>query len=386
MPYELTDEQVMLRNTVRRLANEKIAPRASEIDRTGEYPYDILQLFRENDLMAVNFPPEYGGQGAGIISVCIIVEEVARVDASCSIIPANAELSFGPLLLAGTEEQKKKYLPRVVTGEIIGAFCLTEPEAGSDAGAISTRAVKQGNEWVINGRKCFTTNGGIADVYTVFARSVPDSKGIKGLSVFMVEKDTPGLIIGKRENKMGLRGSPTTEEFFEDCRVPLDNLVGNEGDGFRLAMLTLDRTRPVIGAQAVGIAQGACDYALQYAKQRVQFGQPIAKFQGIQWKLAEMFTLTEAARQLVYRAATVLDRLGPAIDRFPPEVSMLSAQCKLFASEVAMRVTTEAVQVLGGYGYMRDYPVERMMRDAKVTQIYEGTSEIQKIVIARALV
>jgi len=386
MQYNLNDEQIMIRDTVRRLAQEKIAPRAAEIDKTGNYPYDIYSLFLENGLISVNFPQEYGGQKAGLLTLCLIVEEVAKVDASCSIIPCNSELSFTPLLLGGSEEQKRRYIPKVVTGETIGCFCLTEPGAGSDAGAITTRALRDGDDWVINGRKCFTTNGGIADIYTVFARSIPGSKGIKGISVFIIEKERPGLIIGKKEDKMGLRGSQTTEEIFEECRIPLENLVGNEGDGFKIAMMTLDRTRPVVGAQAVGIAQGACDYALQYAKERIQFGQPIAKFQGMQWKIAEMFTLTEAARQLVYKAAAVIDSMPEDIKRIPPEVSMISAQCKLFASNVAMKVTTEAVQVMGGYGYMKDYPVERMMRDAKLTQIYEGTSEIQKIVIGGILI
>jgi len=380
MQYDLTEEQLMIRDTVRRLAREKIAPRAAEIDEKAEYPFDILDLFRESGLISVNFPEAYGGQGAGLLTLCLIVEEVSKVDASCGIIPCNSELSFTPLLLGGSEEQKRKYLPKVISGEIIGAFCLTEPGAGSDAGSIATKAVKDGDKWVINGRKCFTTNGGIADVYTVFARSVPDSKGVRGLSVFLVEKGTKGLIIGKDEKKMGLRGSNTTEEIFEDCRIPLENLVGKEGDGFRIAMMTLDRTRPVVGAQAVGIAQGACDYALQYAKERVQFGQPIVRFQGLQWKLADMFTLTEAARQLVYKAAAAIDGI-PEGGQFTPEASRLSAQCKLFASDVAMKVAVEAVQVAGGYGYMKDYPLERMMRDAKITQIYEGTNEIQRVVI-----
>jgi alkylation response protein AidB-like acyl-CoA dehydrogenase len=286
-------------------------------------------------------------------------------------------------LLAGTEEQKEKYLPTLASGERICAFALTEPNAGSDAGSIRTWARREGDMYLLSGQKCFITNGGIADVYTVFASTDP-GRGLKGLSAFIVEKDYPGFSIGKKEKKMGVRGSPTTELIFEDCPVPAANLLGKEGDGFKIAMMTLDRTRPVIGAQAVGIAQGALDYAVNYTRERVQFGRPVASFQGLQFMMADMATRVEAARQLVYRAAFFIENAA-ALGASTGEISRLSSMSKLFASDVAMQVTVDAVQLLGGYGYMREYPLERMMRDAKITQIYEGTNQIQRLVIARSL-
>lgn len=381
--YELTEEQEMLRQMVRRLCEDKVAPRAAEIDDEDAYPRDLKELFAEQGLLGAGVSEEYGGTGAGLPAVCVIVEEIARVSAAASLIVAAQELGLMPILLAGTKEQKERYLPGLAAGDLIGAFALTEPNAGSDAGSVRTGARRDGDGYVLNGRKCFITNGGLADVYTVFASTDP-ARGIKGLSAFIVEKDTPGFSTGKKEKKMGIRGSQTTELIFEDCPVPAKNLLGKEGDGFKIAMMTLDRTRPVIGAQAVGIACGALDYAINYARERVQFGRPIADFQGIQFMLADMGTRVEAARQLVYKAACFIEEAG--MKNAPPsEISRYSSMCKLFASDVAMQVTVDAVQILGGYGYMREYPLERMMRDAKITQIYEGTNQIQRLVIARTM-
>ncbi len=381
--YDLTEEQLAIRQIVRRIAREKVAPRAAEIDETGEYPWDILEVFRKNDLMGIGIPEEYGGAGLGMLTLCIVIEEIAKVCATSSLIVAAQELGLMPILLAGSEEQKQRFLPKAATGEHITAFALTEPGAGSDAGAVKTRAVRDGDDYVLDGQKCFITNGGVADLYTVFATTDPEA-GIKGLSAFVVPKDAPGFTIGKKEDKMGIRGSQTTELIFDKCRIPAENLLGEEGQGFKIAMMTLDRTRPGIAAQAVGIAQGALDYAVNYAQERKQFGRSIAAFQGIQFMLADMAAKVEAARQLVYKAAATIDKVDEGGEEFAA-LSALSAMSKLFASDVAMEVTTDAVQVLGGYGYMRDYPLERMMRDAKITQIYEGTNQIQKIVIARDL-
>lgn len=383
MSYQLTEELEMLRQVVRRMAEEKVASRAAAIDEEDAYPWDLKELFAGQGLLGVGVPEEYGGTGQGLPAVCLIVEEIARVSASASLIVAAQELGLMPILLAGTEEQKKKYLPGLASGERICAFALTEPNAGSDAGSIRTRARREGDVYLLSGQKCFITNGGIADVYTVFASTDP-GRGLKGLSAFIVEKDYPGFTVGKKERKMGVRGSPTAELIFEDCPVPAANLLGKEGDGFKIAMMTLDRTRPVIGAQAVGIAQGALDYAVNYTRERVQFGRPIASFQGLQFMMADMATRVEAARQLVYRAAFFIEDAATR-GASTGEISRLSSMSKLFASDVAMQVTVDAVQLLGGYGYMREYPLERMMRDAKITQIYEGTNQIQRLVIARSL-
>jgi len=383
LSYQLTEEQEMLRQTVQRLAEEKVAPRAAEIDEKDEYPWDLKEMIAEQGLLGAGIPEGYGGTGAGLASVCLIVEEIAKVSASASLIVAAQELGMMPILLCGSEEQKQKYLPGIADGDKIAAFALTEPNAGSDAGSVKTRAVREGDKYLLSGQKCFITNGSIADVFTVFATTDPKS-GLKGLSAFIVEKNYPGLSVGKREHKMGIRGSETTEIIFDNCPVPAENLVGEEGQGFKIAMMTLDCTRPVIGAQAVGIAQGALDYAINYAKQRVQFGKPIASFQGIQFMLADMATKVEAARQLVYKAAFLIENAQK--NNVPArEVSRFSSMAKLFASDVAMQVTVDAVQVLGGYGYMKEYPLERMMRDAKITQIYEGTNQIQRVVIAKNL-
>lgn len=374
---ELNEEQRMLLDMVREVAQEKIAPRAAAIDQAGEYPWDIKDALAKLDLLALPFPEEYGGTGTDLLTICMVIEEIAKVCATSSLIIATQSLGSLPISLAGTPEQKNRYFPRLASGEWVAAFGLTEPGAGSDAAAMRTRAVREGDEYVINGSKHFITNAGVAHVNTIFAMT-DSSKGVKGISAFVVEADRPGFAVGKIEHKMGIRGSRTGELVFSDCRIPAENLLGKEGDGFKIAMMTLDRSRPEVAAQAVGIAQGAVDFACRYAKERIQFGAPISSLQAIQFMLADMATSVQAARLLVYEAAE-------AIDRGDKNLSILSAMAKCFAGDTAMRVTTDAVQVLGGYGYMTEYPVERMMRDAKITQIYEGTNQIQRVVIARQL-
>ncbi len=375
--YELNEEQRMLQQTVRQLAKDKVEPRAADIDASGEYPWDMFELLRDNDLLGLCFPEELDGSGADLLSICVAIEELAKACTSTSLILGVCKLGSQPIMLAANEDQLKKYIPPLARGEKQCAFGLTEPGAGSDAAAMTTRAVLKGDKYVVNGQKCFITNGGIADTYSVFAKT-DESSGVKGISAFIVEKDFPGFEIGKIEHKMGIRGSQTCELVFSDMEVPAENLLGAEGTGFRTAMMTLDRTRPSIGAQALGIAQGALDHATAYAKERVQFGAPIAKLQGIQFMIADMAMQVEAARQLVYYSADLVERAGR-------EASAVSAMAKCFASDTAMRVTVDALQVLGGYGYMTEYPLERMMRDAKITQIYEGTNQVQRVVIARHL-
>ena len=375
--YELTEEQRMLQQTVRQLAKDKVEPRAAEIDEKGEYPWDMFELIRDNDLFALCFPEELEGAGADLLTVCVAIEELAKVCTNTALILGVCDLGSKPIMLAGNDDQRKKYIPPLARGEKQAAFGLTEPGAGSDAAAMTTRAVKKGDVYIMNGQKCFITNGGIADTYSIFAKT-DDSAGVKGISAFIVQKDFPGFDIGKIEHKMGIRGSQTSELVFTDMEVPATNLLGKEGEGFKIAMMTLDRTRPTIGAQAVGIAQGALDHAVAYAKERVQFGGPIARLQGIQFMLADMAMQVEAARQLVYYSCAMVEKGGR-------EASGISAMAKCFASDVAMKVTVDAVQVLGGYGYMAEYPLERMMRDAKITQIYEGTNQVQRVVIARHL-
>ncbi len=375
--YELTEEQKMLQQMVREMARDKVEPRAAEIDATGEYPWDMFELLRDNDMLGMCFPEELDGSGADLLSICIAIEELAKFCTSTSLILGVCKLGSTPIMLAANDEQLKKYIPPLARGEKQCAFGLTEPAAGSDAAAMTTRAVLKGDKYIINGQKCFITNGGIADTYSIFAKT-DDSAGVKGISAFIVEKDFPGFEIGKIEHKMGIRGSQTCELVFTDMEVPAENLLGKEGSGFKTAMMTLDRTRPSIGAQALGIAQGALDLAVAYAKERVQFGAPIAKLQGIQFMLADMAMEVEASRQLIYYSAHLVESAGR-------EASMVSAMAKCFASDVAMKVTVDALQVLGGYGYMVEYPLERMMRDAKITQIYEGTNQIQRVVIARNL-
>jgi alkylation response protein AidB-like acyl-CoA dehydrogenase len=375
--YELNEEQRMLQQTVRQLARDKVEPRAADIDASGEYPWDMFELLRDNDMMGLCFPEELDGSGADLLSICVAIEELAKVCTSTSLILGVCKLGSQPIMLAANDEQLKKYIPPLARGEKQCAFGLTEPGAGSDAAAMTTRAVLKGDKYVVNGQKCFITNGGIADTYSIFAKT-DESSGVKGISAFIVEKDFPGFEIGKIEHKMGIRGSQTCELVFSDMEVPAENLLGAEGTGFRTAMMTLDRTRPSIGAQALGIAQGALDHAVAYAKERVQFGAPIAKLQGIQFMIADMAMQVEAARQLVYYSADLVERAGR-------EASGVSAMAKCFAADTAMKVTVDAVQVLGGYGYMVEYPLERMMRDAKITQIYEGTNQVQRVVIARHL-
>ncbi len=378
MDYFLTKDQEMIRDLARQIARERVVPVRAELDEKEEFPWDIMRSLAQVGLFGVYLPEEYGGTGGGCLDLCVATEELSRVCAGVAVSYAASALGAYPILLFGNDEQKKKYLPPVASGEKLAAFALTEPDAGSDASAVQTSAVKKGDSYVLDGTKQWITNGGEASTYTVIART-DKAKGIRGLSAFIVEKDTPGFTFGKKEKKMGIRASATRELVFSDCAIPAENRLGREGAGFLLAMKTFDQSRPGVAAQAVGIAQGALDEAIKYAKERHQFGKPISSFQGVQFMMAEMATLVEAARSLVYSVAK-------AIDAGEKNLSKESAMTKLFASDVAMKVTTEAVQIFGGYGYMRDYPVEKMMRDAKITQIYEGTNQIQKSIIALELI
>ncbi len=378
MDYGLTETQVMIRDLCRQIAEEKIKPVRAHYDETGEFPHEIVKAFAEADLCGVYIEEQYGGLGGGVMDLSVAVEELSKVCSGIALALAATALGTFPIILFGNEEQKKKYLPRIAKGEALAAFALTEANAGSDAGGVQTTAVKDGDFYVLNGTKQWITNGGEADIYTVIAKT-DKTKGARGASAFIVEKGTPGFDFGKKENKMGIRASATRELIFQDCRIPKENLLGREGMGFIVAMKTLDNSRPGVAAQALGIAAGALDEAVEYSRQRRQFGQPIASFQGVQFMLADMATQVEAARALVYAAARY-------IDSGAKDISKISAMCKLFASDTAMKVTTDAVQVLGGYGYMKEYPVEKMMRDAKITQIYEGTNQIQREVIGLALV
>jgi alkylation response protein AidB-like acyl-CoA dehydrogenase len=377
-PYRLTEEQVLLRDTLRTLAAERIAPRAAEIDKSGEFPEDIRQLLASHDVLALPYPVEHGGLGADLLTQCVAIEQIARACVTSSLILSVQALASIPLLLAGTDEQKARFLPNLASGATLAAFALTEPEAGSDAAALRTRAVRGGDGYHLTGTKRFITNGSVAGLITVFAVTDPDAPRHKRMSAFAVEVPTDGFKVARLEHKLGIRGSPTAELSFDGVRVPETNLIGKEGQGWELAMATLDRSRPGIAAQAVGIAQGALDVATQYARERKQFGQRIGEFQMIQAMLADMDARTEAARQLMYKACT-------EVEAGAPDASRWAAVAKLIGGDTAMAVTTDAVQVLGGYGYTEDYPVERMMRDAKITQVYEGTQQIQRLVIARAL-
>jgi alkylation response protein AidB-like acyl-CoA dehydrogenase len=376
--YRLTEDQLMLRDAVRVLADERIAPRAAEIDRTAEFPWDVKELLASHDILGLPFPVEYGGVGGDLLTVCLAIEAISRVCASSGLILAVQELASLALHSAGTDEQKRRWFPDLAAGRTLIAFALTEAEAGSDAAAIRTRAVRDGDHYVIDGAKRFISQGDVADLVTVFAVTDPEAGRHRNLSCFIVEKGTPGFSAPRVEHKMGIRGSTTAELVFQGVRVPADNLVGAEGDGFSLAMGTLLRSRPGIAAQAVGIAQGALDVASKYATERRQFGKPIGQHQLVAGMLADMDAATEAARQLLYKACTEIEAGAPDAGRW-------SAMCKLVAGDAAMRVTTDAVQVLGGYGYIDEFPVERMMRDAKITQLYEGTQQIQRLVVARAL-
>jgi alkylation response protein AidB-like acyl-CoA dehydrogenase len=377
MATQLIDEEKMMIDVVRDLAREKVAPRAAEIDAQGEFPWDMKELLADQGILGMPFPEEYGGLGSSELSILMVIEELARACATTALMLCVQQLGSLPILLAGTDEQKQRFVPNLASGEWLAAYGLTEPGSGSDAGAMRTRAEKRGNVYVLNGMKHFITNAGIAHVNTIFAVT-EQGKGTRGISAFVVEGVRPGFKLGKIENKMGIRGSQTGELVLEDCEIPAENLLGKEGDGFKIALATLDRTRPGIAAQALGIAQGALDEAVKFAKQRVQFGKPISENQGIQFMLADMDIQVEAARRLVYHVGELIDR---GATRFGRE----SAIAKTFASDAAITVTNDAIQVLGGYGYMKEFPAERMMRDAKVTQIYEGTNQIQRIVIARAL-
>jgi alkylation response protein AidB-like acyl-CoA dehydrogenase len=373
--YSIPQEMVDFRDTIRQIARERIRPRAAEIDRTGEYPHDIRKLLSEQDILGLPFEEEHGGTGTGTLMLQMAVEEIARECASSALILMVQELGSLPINLFGTDEQKRKWLPRLASGEISPAFALSEPEAGSDPASMRTTAVRDGDEWVINGQKNWITNAGIADLYVVFAKTDRETNRI---TAFIVEADRDGFDPGKLEHKLGIKGSPTGQPSFTDVRVPPENVIGEPGRGLSVALGTLERTRLGAAAQAVGIAQGAIDYAVGYAKERVAFGEPIINKQGLQFKLADMETRTAAARELLYKACGMVDRGDPGLGKW-------TSMAKLFASDTAMDVTVEAVQVLGGYGYVNEYPVERMMRDAKITQIYEGTNEIQRVVIARAL-
>ncbi len=373
--YTIPQENLDFCAMIGQLARERIAPRSAEIDERAEYPWDIRKLLSEQDVLGLPFPVEYGGTGTGTLMLNMAVEELAKVDASCALILMVQELGTLPLQLYGSEELKERWLPRCASGELSPAFALSEPEAGSDPAGMKTTAVKDGSDWVINGTKNWISNLGIADFYITFA--VTDREQ-RRMSAFLVEADRPGFSVGKLEHKLGIRASPTGQPIYEDVRVPEENMIGELGRGLSVALGTLERTRLGAAAQAVGIAQGATDYAVGYARERRQFGQPINEFQGIQFKLADMETSTAAARELLYKACAMADQGHPQRGKY-------SSMAKVFCSDTAMAVTVEAVQVLGGYGYVKEYPVERMMRDAKITQIYEGTNEIQRLVIARTL-
>jgi alkylation response protein AidB-like acyl-CoA dehydrogenase len=377
MYYQLTEEQRQFKESVRRLADERVEPRAKEIDETGEFPWDIFEIFKKQGYLGLCVPEVYGGQTSEHIYVCLAIEEVARVCVSSSLIIQGISLSVLPVMIAGSEDQKRKYGLAVARGEKIICFGLTEPEAGSDASMMKTKAELRKDKYILNGTKHFISNGSVATTMVVFAMTDP-SKGTRGISAFVVDKEVSKFNIGKLESKMGIRGAPTAEILLQDCEVPKENLLGEEGRGFRIAMAALDGARPMIAAQAVGLAQGAMEKAIRYSKERIQFGKPISEFQGIQWMFADMACQIEAARSLTYQACNL-------IDQNDPRKTYMSACCKLLATEVAMKVTTDTLQIAGGYGYMTDYPFERMMRDAKVTQIYEGTNQIQKIVVAREL-
>ena len=380
--FALTEEHEALRESVRQLADDKIAPYAAEVDEQARFPQEALDALVKADLQAVHIPEAYGGAGADAIATVIVIEEVARACASSSLIPAVNKLGTVPLLLAASEEVKQRYLAPVARGEAMFSYALSEPEAGSDAAAMRTRAVRDGDSYVLNGTKRWITNAGASTYYTVMAVTDPQA-GARGISAFVVEKDDPGFSVGALERKLGIKGSPTRELYFDNTRIPADRMIGEEGTGFRTALATLDHTRITIAAQALGIAQGALDYAAGYVRERKQFGKAIAEFQGIQFMLADMAMKVEAARQLTYAAAARSERAmeGAKV----ADLTFVSSACKCFASDVAMEVTTDAVQLLGGYGYVHDYPVERMMRDAKITQIYEGTNQIQRVVMARQL-
>jgi alkylation response protein AidB-like acyl-CoA dehydrogenase len=373
--YAIPQELLDFRDTIRQIVRERVAPRAAEIDETSEYPRDIRELLASHDILALPFPPEYGGTGTGTLMQQIAVEEIAKACASSALILMVQELGTLPIQLFGSAQLKQRFLPKWASGEWSPAFALSEPEAGSDPGAMRTSAVLDGDEWVIDGAKNWISNAGVADFYVVFALT---DRAERRITAFIVEADRPGFAVGKLEHKLGIHGSPTGSPTFDGVRIPAENVVGEVGRGMRVALATLERTRLGAAAQAVGIAQGAIDFARDYSQERIAFGRPVFEFQATQFKLADMETRTAAARELLYKACALADRDDPQLGKY-------SSMAKLFASDTAMAVTVEAVQILGGYGYVKEYPVERMMRDAKITQIYEGTNEIQRVVIARTM-
>ncbi|HUU51329.1 MAG TPA: acyl-CoA dehydrogenase family protein [Nitrospinota bacterium] len=378
MDYFLTDEQKEIRNLARQIADEKIAPVAIEYDEKGEFAWEIVEILAKSDLCGLYIDEKYGGLGGGVFELCLVTEELSRACGGIALSIAATALGAFPIILSGSEDQKERYLPDIAKGKKLAAFAITEADAGSDVGAMQTTARREENFYILNGTKQWITNAGEAEIYVVIAMT-NKSKGPRGASAFIVEKGFPGISFGKKENKMGIRSSATREVIFDDCKVPKENLLGGEGKGFIIALKNFDHSRPGVGAQAIGIAQGALEKAVQYAKEREQFGSPISSFQGIQFMLADMATQIEAARALVYSVAK-------AIDSGQKGFAKESAMAKLFASDVAMKVTTDAVQIFGGYGYMKEYPIEKMMRDAKITQIYEGTNQIQRSIIAHALI
>jgi alkylation response protein AidB-like acyl-CoA dehydrogenase len=375
--FQLPEEHVARREAIRALSEKEIEPHAADVDENSRFPQEALDALNASGFNAIHVPEQFGGQGGDSIAACIVIEEVARVCASSSLIPAVNKLGTMGLILQGSDELKQQVLPGIASGEAMASYALPEREAGSDAAGMKTRARKDGNNWVLNGSKCWITNGGKSTWYTVMAVTDPEKKA-NGISAFMVHKDDPGFTVGPLEKKLGIKGSPTAELYFEDCTIPLDRIIGDEGTGFKTALQTLDHTRPTIGAQAVGIAQGALDQAIAYTKDRKQFGKSISTFQGVEFMLADMAMKIEAARLMVYTSAA-------RAERGEKNLGFISAAAKCFASDVAMEVTTDAVQLFGGAGYTRDFPVERMMRDAKITQIYEGTNQIQRVVMSRAL-
>ena len=378
MDYLFNEQQVMIRDLARKIANEKIKPVAAKYDETEEFAWDIVKVLSDSDLFGIYISEAYGGLGGGVMEMCIVAEELSRACGGIALGFAGTALGIYPIILYGSNEQKKKYLPQIAKGKKLAAFCITEAEAGSDAGSIKTNAKKEGDYYILNGTKQWITNAGEADVYTVIAIT-DKTKGARGASAFIVEKGTKGIDFGQKEKKLGIRASTTREVIFTDCKIPKENLISKEGMGFIVAMKTFDNSRPGVAAQALGIAQGALDLAVDYARKRVQFGQPISSFQAIQHMLADMATQIEAARALIYATARM-------IDAGVKSISKESSMTKLYASDVAMKVTVDAVQIFGGYGYMRDYPIEKFMRDAKITQIYEGTNQIQRNIIAANLI
>jgi len=378
MDYLFTDEQKMIKELAHKIAEEKVRPAAAKYDISEEYPWDVLKVIGESDLFGLFIPEEYGGMGVNITNLCLATEELSRACGGIAVCYAASALGTFPIVLFGNEEQKKKYLPDLASGKKVAAFGITEPEAGSDASAIKTTARKEGDHYILNGLKHFITNGGDAETYSIIAMTNKD-KGARGASAFIVEKGTPGFTFGKKEDKFGIRASSTRELIFTDCKIPAKNLLAKEGMGFIVTMRTFDMSRPGVAAQALGIAQGALELAVKYAKQRHQFGKSISSFQGIQWMLADMATEVEAARALVYSCAR-------AIDAGSRDVSKESAMAKMYASDVAMKVTVDALQIFGGYGYMKDYPIEKYVRDAKITQIYEGTNQVQRNIIGLQLI